>query len=196
MSIRARGRRPGKSTTREEIVLATAEIVQTDGINQATARAIAARAGVDPALIYRHFGSKDELLDEVFRRIFASMPGFDRPVTNGRQLVEFALDLWENPARRMIGMSAIRSATSNDRAAAMVRELVMRNMLPRISESVRDDRRELRTSMIAAQVVGIVLVRHGIKLPGLTRAKRDEIVRVAAPVIEHYLHGDLGLDPR
>ncbi len=193
MSARARGRRPGKSTTKEEIIRATAEIVQTDGVNRATARAIAARAGVDPALIYRHFGSKNALFDEVFQTVIASMPGYDRPIANGRQLVAFALDLWENPARRMIGMSVIRSATSNDRAATTVREVVTRLVLKRITGSVREDHRDLRTSMIAAQIVGIVLVRHGIKLPGLAKAKREEIIRVAAPIIEHYLHGDLGL---
>ena len=82
---------------------------------------------------------------------------------------------------------------TSDRAAATVRDVITRTILKRISESVRADHRELRTSLIAAQIVGIVLVRHGIKLPAMSRAKREEIVRITAPVIEHFMHGDLGL---
>lgn len=192
MSTRARGRRPGISTTRDEIVRATAEIVEAEGINRATARAIASRAKVDPALIYRHFGNKDALFDEVFQKIFASMPGYDRDIANGRELVELALDLWENPGRRMIGMSVIRSATASERASATARKVITRTILKKVGSSVRSDHHDLRVALIAAQMVGIVLVRHGIRLPALSRTTRADIVRAAAPVIEHFMHGDLG----
>jgi AcrR family transcriptional regulator len=56
------------SETRDRIVEAALETVREDGFANTTARAIAAHGGFNQALIFYHFGSVDELLDEAFRR--------------------------------------------------------------------------------------------------------------------------------
>src|SRR5882757_2919446 len=55
------GRRPGKQDTREAILAAARETFSQRGYDQTSIRAIAAGAGVDPALIHHYFGSKDQL---------------------------------------------------------------------------------------------------------------------------------------
>lgn len=55
--------------TRERLVAATARLIARDGYAAAGMPAIAAEAGVSTGLIYRHFPSKAELFDEVFRRV-------------------------------------------------------------------------------------------------------------------------------
>jgi AcrR family transcriptional regulator len=57
------------SETRERIVTAALETVRAEGFANTTARAIAAHGGFNQALIFYHFGSVDELLDEAFRRV-------------------------------------------------------------------------------------------------------------------------------
>jgi len=57
------------SVTRDRIVAAAVETVRTEGFANTTARSIAATGGFNQALIFYHFGSVDELLDEAFRRV-------------------------------------------------------------------------------------------------------------------------------
>ena len=57
------------SETRDRIVAAAVETVRTGGFANTTARAIASTGGFNQALIFYHFGSVDELLDEAFRRV-------------------------------------------------------------------------------------------------------------------------------
>jgi AcrR family transcriptional regulator len=57
------------NATRERIVAAAVETVRAEGFANTTARAIAATGGFNQALIFYHFGSVDELLDEAFRHV-------------------------------------------------------------------------------------------------------------------------------
>jgi len=68
----ARHRRPGRpkeDTSLKETILNHAEIAFAEnGYEGTTVRDVAARAGVNQALIRYYFGSKSDLFDEVFRR--------------------------------------------------------------------------------------------------------------------------------
>lgn len=56
------------TTTRDKLVDAALVTVVAQGLHRASARAIAATAGVNQALVFYHFGSVDELLAEACRR--------------------------------------------------------------------------------------------------------------------------------
>jgi DNA-binding transcriptional regulator YbjK len=58
------GRRPGRSGTRDAILVAARESFTASGYDQASIRDIARRAGVDPALVHHYFGTKQELFTE------------------------------------------------------------------------------------------------------------------------------------
>jgi AcrR family transcriptional regulator len=51
------------ATKASQILAAAAELIEADGVEAATIRAIAARAGASPATIYNLFGSREALLD-------------------------------------------------------------------------------------------------------------------------------------
>jgi AcrR family transcriptional regulator len=57
-----------KGDTRERLMAAAIETLRAEGITGATARAIAARAGANQALIFYHFGSVTNLLLQAFLR--------------------------------------------------------------------------------------------------------------------------------
>ena len=187
------GRRRGASTSREEILLAATDIIREGDLEQASVRKIAGRAKVDPAMIYRHFGSKDALFDELIARETRGVITPGTPARSGAEIVSYALDLWDSPHRRSLAMGLIRAAISNERAAGFLREVLGRTILHWLETSVRDDHRELRVSLIASQIVGMALMRHRLRLPGMRRASRAELVAVVGPVVEHYLRGDLGV---
>lgn len=52
----------------ERILAAATAIVEEDGVDAATTRGIAARAGVPVATLYQFFADRDAVLDEVLRR--------------------------------------------------------------------------------------------------------------------------------
>jgi AcrR family transcriptional regulator len=61
---------PGLAT-RERLLAAARELIESGGYGSASVVAIAERAGVAAATLYRHFSSKEELFIEVFRDVCA-----------------------------------------------------------------------------------------------------------------------------
>jgi len=57
------------SPTRERLLVAARELIETGGYASASVVAIAERTGVAAATLYRHFPSKEELFIEVFRDV-------------------------------------------------------------------------------------------------------------------------------
>src|SRR5690606_41209856 len=62
---RGRGRPPGESDSRARIASAAVHEFGDHGDEGATVRGIAARAGVDAALVHHYFGTKADLFAEV-----------------------------------------------------------------------------------------------------------------------------------
>ena len=57
--------------TKERLKLAAAEIVAEQGLSSATARAIGERAGVNQALVFYHFGTVSDLVEEASNQAVA-----------------------------------------------------------------------------------------------------------------------------
>jgi len=55
------GRPTGTSDSRDRILSSARELFARNGIDKTTIRAIAAGAGVDPALVHHYFGTKQQL---------------------------------------------------------------------------------------------------------------------------------------
>src|SRR3989304_912854 len=69
----ATGRRRDPKGTRDRLVRAALELFTTQGYHVSTTPEIAAKAGVAEGTIYRHFASKEQLPNEVYR---AGVRGF------------------------------------------------------------------------------------------------------------------------
>jgi AcrR family transcriptional regulator len=73
----------------ERMLRMAAELLQIGGIEAASTRAVAAAADVQPPTIYRQFGDKDGLLDEVARLVL------QRYIHQKRLLVGLSEDPWQ-----------------------------------------------------------------------------------------------------
>jgi AcrR family transcriptional regulator len=81
---RAPTRHPRSSSqTRDRLARAALDLFTTRGYHETTTPLIAARAGVAEGTIYRHFPSKEDLLNEIFR---AGVRAFLEPVKNADPL--------------------------------------------------------------------------------------------------------------
>jgi AcrR family transcriptional regulator len=85
--------RGAAADTRERIRTAAAGLFRERGLNGASVREIAAAAEADPALVIRHFGSKEQLFLETMQVVAEPHPLFAGPVDDlGRQCVRFLLE--------------------------------------------------------------------------------------------------------
>ncbi|GAA2984126.1 TetR/AcrR family transcriptional regulator [Actinokineospora diospyrosa] len=187
------GRRPGPTETRAHILAAARAQFAAHGYRGATIRAIATDAGVNPALVHHFFGSKEKVFaaaldlplnpDLVVTTLLAG-PRDEIP----ERLVRLFLTLWSAPESSKSLHALIRSISTSEAAAAMLRQFLERAMLAKVTEALGIPR--LRATAIASHLVGLALVRYIIKVEPLASATDDEVVALLTPVLRLYLTKD------
>ena len=190
---RGPGRRPGAADTRGEILAAARAEFAAKGYDASSVRGIARVAGVDPALVHHYFGSKEkvfvaamELPFDPAERLPLVLAG--DPAELGERLVRMFLGIWAEPDFRtpMVGM--VRSAFGGEQGAKMLREFVGTALLGRVAQAIGPVD-PLRVQTAAAQMVGVVILRHVVRIEPLASADAEEIVALIAPTVQRYLIG-------
>ena len=192
---RTRGRRrTGDADARSQILKAASKEFLANGYDATSMRAIARRANVDPALVHHYFSEKAEL----FAASVSSPMRPDLIVKEvlrgprdqiGVNLVTVVLTKMETgkSAERII--SLIRTALGHDFAATMLRQFITREVLKKIADELGVDDGELRAGAVASQIVGLFMVRYGVRVEPLASAPIDEVARRIGPVIQWHLTG-------
>ncbi len=194
---RRTGRRPGNPDTREAILAAARTAFAERGFDRASIRAIAAAAGVDPALVHHYFGSKDKLFLTAMnapadpRELLPAVVAGD-PDGLGERLVRMFVGLWDSPAGTA-GVALLRSAVSNEWTARLLREFLTTQVLRRVLDHLDLDPAEvpLRGSLVASQLAGLAMMRHVIKLEPVASADPETLVAAIGPTIQRYLTSPL-----
>lgn len=163
------GRRSGRPDTRTQILDAARTLFIEVGYHAATVRAIAAQAGVDPALINYFFGSKQHLFGEALApranpaEIIAEQiegPLEDLP----RRLLTVLLETWDQPENRST-LLAIAQAGAGPDSSALTRGFVEGALAVPIierllGEAVPADDAQLCTALLITQLVGVIYARY------------------------------------
>jgi AcrR family transcriptional regulator len=186
------GRRPGQNETKGAILDAARHRFASQGYDGATVRAIAGDAGVNAALLNHFFGSKQQLfvasmdlpinLGEIVPLI---LEGLHEEI--GGRLVRMFLGIWSDPATRAPFLALLRSATTNDQFAAMLRRFMEKAVFAEVAEAKGIPR--VRVAAAAAQMMGVALLRYVVGIPPLADATDEELVDLLAPVLQHYFDG-------
>ena len=186
------GRRPGAPETREDILVAARRAFGDRGYEATSLRSIGGQVHVDPALLVHYFGTKDRLflvaLEVTFgpSALFSGLNTLD--VAEAAELiVRRYLTMLDREQTRDVVLSLVRSAVSSERAATMLREFLVGEMLASLSTLIDQPDGQLRASLVVAQLIGIAMLRHVVKVDAVVRASNDELVSLVAPVIEGYL---------
>lgn len=201
---RRSGRRPGKQDTRTSILDSARWIFADQGYDSASVRQIASAAGVDPALIYHYFGTKDELFLAVVRppidpatlvpRIFAG--GADGVA---ERLLRTFLSVIESPVSGPAMRSFIRGTVSRAWAGRLAREFfatqIVRRVVEELDTEVPANEIPMRASLVASQLFGLAMTRYVLELPPLCDLPAEDVVTAVAPNIQRYLTGELGIGP-
>ncbi len=188
-----RGRRPGASSTREEILTAARHRFAEGGYDRATFRAIAADADVDPALVVQFFGSKRELFaaataPPVTLAQLAEASGDSSPGEPGLGLARLLMRWLEDVGAREALLGRIRSAASEPAAADVVRAMIG-EQLKGFAGLMSGDRPDVRASLLATQFLGVVFARYIVVVEPLSSMDGEEIAEWLGPTFDLYLTG-------
>ena len=196
MSVRAsRGRRPGAPDTRAEVLAAARTSFAEKGFRATTIRAVAASAGVDPALVHHYFGTKDDLFLAALempvdpREVLAPVVALG-PDGAGERLLRTFLSVWDDPEIQVRLLAVVRSVLSEDGATLLKEGFIPVVVGPVLAQLVAD-RPDVRVPLVASQVVGLIVTRYLIALPPMATMSAEDVVARIGPVIQHYLTGDL-----
>jgi len=170
--------------TKAVILAAAKQRFAESGFERATIRAIAADANIDPSMVMRYFGSKDQL--------FAAAADFDLQIPDmsdvdqeqlGTRLVAHFLDRWERDEALVV---LLRSSTTNDEAAQRMRKIFSSQLRPVVAAINPTDALR-RAGLIATQVLGLALCRYVLRLPPVVAMSHDEVVAWLGPTVQRYL---------
>ncbi|MFD7734038.1 TetR family transcriptional regulator [Kitasatospora phosalacinea] len=193
---RPTGSRTGRSPARDAILDAARNRFARHAYADTTIRAVAADAGVDPALVLHHFGSKRQLFAAALRfplhlrEQLAHLLRQD-PADLGEQVVRLYLGMWQDPLTRAPLAAMIRSVLSDAEAADALGQFLSAEMIGPVVTALGHDQPRLRISLTATHLLGLAIGRHLLAVTPLARADAEHLVACTAPVIQHYLTGPL-----
>jgi len=193
-----RGRRRGGPDTRAQIVEAARVRFAARGFAQTSVRGVAADAGVDPALVHHYFGSKQGLVLAALE-----LPADPRerlggvvaagPAEAGEGMLRVLLGVWDDPELGTRMLAAVRGMLEPGGEALFSQGFVPAVLLP-VGEALGLDRPELRMSLVASQLVGLVMSRYVLGLEPLASLPHEAVVAAYAPTIQRYLTGPVDAD--
>jgi AcrR family transcriptional regulator len=195
-TTRRRGRRPGGTDTRTALVDAAREVFTDQGYDGATVRAIAARAGVDAAMVNHWFGGKEGLFAEAVLKLPFNPKDLAEQLLDGdvddigERIVRTFLTIWDTTGGGVF-TALMRSITSHEQAVHALRDFLVKHIVERVLREVGRDRPEFRATLVASQLVGMGMVRYVAQFEPLTSTDIDTMVAAVAPTLQRYITGDI-----
>ncbi|MEV4183614.1 TetR family transcriptional regulator [Streptosporangium canum] len=181
MTTRLRAVRPRQpaAVTRKAIHDAAHELFRNEGFDAVGIRAVAARAGVDAALVIRHFGSKEQLFLEAMTVDLPAIKVMEGPLEGmGRAIVEHVVCLPSSRpgALAVTALAALFRASDRGEVRRTLRETIENVFAEPLVRRLEGGDAELRAHLIAAQLGGLLTSMHVVQDPVLLAADRSAIV--------------------
>ena len=177
--------------TEATILEAARELFADTGFERTTIRAVAARAGIDPALVMQYYGNKEGLFAASARWHIDHKRLSDASLSD---IPETALDDlfsgFDDPARRDGAIALLRNCLTHESALSIMRDDVMCEPQAMIARTIGGDDGELRAGLLGATMIGITIARYLLQIPAVTDASRADIERVMLPVLAQLVATD------
>lgn len=185
----AGGGRGRGAATRVAILTAARLRFTAAGYDQVGVREIAADAGVDAALVIRHFRSKERLFAEAVTDVFR----VDDLIAGERA------DFGRHCARAILGkakggdgfdpMLALLRSVASDQAAPLIRADIDRNFVAPLAAWLGGPAAGARAGLIAATLTGLAVVRDIVGSASLRDTELEMLVALVAPTLQAYVDG-------
>ncbi|HEX4226454.1 MAG TPA: TetR family transcriptional regulator [Pseudonocardiaceae bacterium] len=167
-------RRRDADATRAALLTAARDLFAERGFEQTTVRDIAARAGVNQALLFRYFGSKDGLFD-------ATMTSSSRELINETPPELLLLRTMERmfapdaPTADASPFYAVLRSAAHKGAKSMVSDDAGSAFAAVLASLTDAPNAELRADLVLSWILGIGLLRYVLVKEPIAHADPDEL---------------------
>jgi AcrR family transcriptional regulator len=176
-------RRRDSTATRQALRDAAFDLFAERGYDRTTVRDIATRAGVNQALLFRYFGSKEAL----FAEVTAGHSLSTEPARLVAEMLDNLLDP-ESPTRRDQLLTVLLRTLGTDDAAAEIRRRLNASYADVLSTLTDQPNADLRADLVLAWLFGISLMRGVAATQPLAGADaalvRDLVLPAARTLLE------------
>ncbi|MEV4313308.1 TetR family transcriptional regulator [Actinocrispum sp. NPDC049592] len=188
------GRWRSGAESKQRILQTARELFGQHGYGATTVRAIAAAAGVDPAMVFYFFKTKQGLFSAAI-----DMPGTVPPAiesiftggdldTVGERIVRTLLENLDKSGRTPLVMLT-RSAPSDAQSEALLREFIDREITDRLAAMLGTPDAALRAAMVNVQILGLTVARYIMRIEPIASASVDDLVDRFGPLVQYCLTG-------
>jgi AcrR family transcriptional regulator len=171
--------------TEQAILEAAREHFAEEGFERTTIRAVAAQAGIDPALVMQYYKNKEGLFAA------AAQWHVDHKRLSEASLEQVPLtaldDLFshfEDPALRDSAIALLRNCLTHTTALGIMRDDVMCEPQAMIAKTIGGPDAELRAGLLGATMIGLTIAKYLLEIPSVAGASREDIERVMLPVLK------------
>ncbi|MGI5459279.1 TetR family transcriptional regulator [Streptomyces sp. CA-249302] len=173
---------PRSLRTREAILRAARVRFAADGYQRATIRAIAAGASIDPSMVMRYFGSKEQLFDAALD-VDLGLPDLTgtEPDRLPQTLVVHFLAPWEDDSDEGSLRLLLRCAATNERAAEHLRHMLHEQFTSSLTGVLGRERAAAGSGLLAAQLLGVAFTRYMLRLRPIADLSVPALAELVAP---------------
>jgi AcrR family transcriptional regulator len=173
---------------RERILSVTRDLIAEQGFKTVSAREIARRARVNPALLYHYFADKEELLLRALELSFEVLPvekgpsGFGTSGL-GERIVRRFLRTWGVPAKSPLIHTMLRAACEDPRAARQFREHIETEIFPATRAQLGPSAAR-PASLVGSMLLGVGVMRYILCVEPLASMSDRDVERWVGSQIE------------
>ncbi|MFE0024954.1 TetR family transcriptional regulator [Amycolatopsis sp. NPDC059021] len=197
MSEHSPAGRPGRwrsgAESKRRILEAARALFRAHGYGGTTVRAVATEAGVDSAMVFYFFGTKQGLFAAA-TEMSADVPPaleavFDGGLDGiGDRIVRTLLESLDKSDRTPL-VTLTRSAPTHDQSETLLREFIDREVTGRLAALLDTPDAAVRAGMVNVQLLGLTVTRYVLRLEPIASASVDELVSRFGPIAQHCLTG-------
>ena len=173
--------------TRQAILEAAKICFMHDGYEQVGVREIAARAGVDPSLVNRYFGSKEGLFSEAVASKFDLRQLLDGDrATLGERLARYVLQKKSEGADYDPLVALLRSSSS-DVCSGMLRNAILEGFVRPLAAQLDGPDALSRAELVGSTLLGLLV--HRTVIGGAEAVDNERMLALVAPAMQTFIDG-------
>lgn len=189
--------RPGRwrsgAESKQRILQTARDLFGQHGYGGTTVRAIATAAGVDPAMVFYFFGTKQGLFAAAIEMSGTVPPAIESIFTGGldgigERIVRTLVENLDKSDRTPLVMLT-RSAPTDEQSEALLREFIDREITDRLAALLGTPDATLRAGMVNVQILGLAVARYIVRIEPIASLPVDELAGRFGPLVQHCLTG-------
>ncbi|TMR23755.1 TetR/AcrR family transcriptional regulator [Nonomuraea turkmeniaca] len=187
--------RPGRwrsgAESKQRILEAARALFREHGYGGTTVRAVATEAGVDAAMVFYFFGTKQGLFGAAIEMPEHVPPAIESIFTGGLDGIgaRMVRTLVENldKSNRTPLVTLTRSALTHDESEILLRQYLDREITTRLVTMLGTPDAAVRVAMLNVQILGLAVARYVARIEPVASASVDDLVSWFGPIVQHCL---------